>query len=386
MKYFKIAAIVVCLASFCMSIAAAGTIPESEKLIIEKTIRDSIGWALNKDRPLLESLLAHDDRLFMFNPDSQSTVGWDQFVKGFDFWMDPRFKATKLDIRDMRIDFSRSGDVAWWSCILDDLGEWDGRPIGWKDTRWTGVIEKRDGKWIILQMHFSFASDKVIAQAKANMQALGADAAKAALDYIEGWYDGDAERVERVLHPEFVRRIAAITVAGDDFFWNQDRAQFLEAVRSGGDKATPIDKRQIKVTVRDVARTTAAIRIDSAYYVEYLNLVKLRDKWQIVNVLWENVPNDKKEAAIDFRVLTDYAGTYKNKAGAEWKVTVEGSRIFLNLANEPRIEIFPEAETEFFTKGYKSGVTFVRDASGKAIRMVKHVNYRDFTFERVNDR
>jgi hypothetical protein len=384
MRFLKIAAIVVYFASFGMSIAAAVTIPENEKLIIEKTIRDSIGWALTKDRPLLESIIAHDDRLFMFNPDSRSTVGWDQFVKGFDFWMDPRFKATRLDIRDIRIDFSRSGDVAWWSCILDDLGEWDGRPIGWKDTRWTGVLEKHDGKWIILQMHFSFASDKVIAEAKANMQALGADAAKAALDYIEGWYNGDTARVEHVLHPEFVRRIAAVTVAGDDFFWNQDRKQFLEAVCSGGDKATPIDKRQIKVTVRDVARTTAAIRIDSAYYVEYLSLVKLRDKWEIVNILWENVPNDKKEAAIDFRVLTDYAGTYRNETGKVWQVIVEGSRIFLNLPNEPRIEIFPETETEFFTKGYKSGITFIRDASGKVIRLVKHVNYRDFTFAKVS--
>jgi hypothetical protein len=108
-------------------------------------IRDNIGWALTKDRPLLEGTLAHDERLFIFNPDSRSTAGWDQFVKGFDFWMDQRFKATKLDIRDLRIDLSRSGDVAWWSCILDDLGEWDGKPIGWKDTRWTGVLEKRDG-------------------------------------------------------------------------------------------------------------------------------------------------------------------------------------------------------------------------------------------------
>ena len=174
-----------------------------------------------------------------------------------------------------------------------------------------------------------------------------------------------------------------MTVAGDDFFWHQDRAQFLEAVRRGGDKATPVDQRQIKATVRDLARTTATVRVDSAYYVEYLSLVKMRDRWQVVNVLWENVPNDKKEAAIDFRVLADYAGTYRNEAGAVWQVIVEGNRIFLKPPAEPRIEIFPEAETEFFTKGYKSGVTFVRDAAGKVVQLVKHVNYRDFAFKKI---
>ena len=171
MRCFKITAIAVCLALFCISIATAGTAPADEKIVITQVIHDNIGWALTKDRPLAESTMAHDDRLFMFNPDSESTIGWDQLVKNFDFWMDPRFKATKLDIRDMRLDLSRSGDVAWWSCILDDLGEWDGRPTGWKDTRWTGVLEKRAGKWLIVQMHFSFAADRVAADVKAKLEA-----------------------------------------------------------------------------------------------------------------------------------------------------------------------------------------------------------------------
>jgi hypothetical protein len=300
----------------CSSFAEAGAAPADEKAVVEKVIHDNIGWALNKDRPLAESTMAHDERLFIFNPTSEATIGWSELVKNFEFWMDPRFKATKLDIRDLRVDFSRKGDVAWWSCILDDFGEWDGKPIGWKDTRWTGMLEKVGGKWRIVQMHFSFDADKVAA--KARMQSQGADAAQAARDYIEGWYDGDAARLEKVLHPQFVRRIAAVTVAGDDFFWQQDRAQFLEMTRNGGDKATPVDQRQIKITVRDLARTMAAVRVDSAYYIEYLSLVKMRDRWQVVNVLWENVPNDKKEAVMDYRVLADYAGTYRNGGGREW--------------------------------------------------------------------
>ncbi|NJD18091.1 MAG: hypothetical protein FIA95_02235 [Gemmatimonadetes bacterium] len=130
----------------------------ADRAAVERAIRASIGWALTKDRPLLERVMAHDEALFIFNPDSSSVAGWDAFVKNFDFWMDPRFKATSFDVRDLRVTFSRSGDVAWWSAILDDLGEWDGRPVGWKDTRWTGVLERRDQAWVIVQMHFSFAS------------------------------------------------------------------------------------------------------------------------------------------------------------------------------------------------------------------------------------
>lgn len=156
-------------AALAVTTAVAQRQPDvaKDQVVIEQTIRDSIGWALNKDRPLLERIIAHDAALFMFNPDSKSTIGWDDFVKNFDFWMDPRFKATSFDVRDLRTRISRSGDVAWFSAILDDLAEWNGKPTGWKDTRWTGVLEKRDGAWVIVQMHFSFAADKVRAEALA---------------------------------------------------------------------------------------------------------------------------------------------------------------------------------------------------------------------------
>lgn len=148
---------------------ASGTAEQvgSDRAQVEKAIRASIGWALTKDRPLLESVFAHDADFFIFHPDSKSTVvGWDQFVKLFDLWMDPRFKATDFNVRDLRISFSRGADVAWYSAILDDHGEWDGKPTGWDNARWTGVLEKRDGTWAIVQMHFSLASDDVLAKAK----------------------------------------------------------------------------------------------------------------------------------------------------------------------------------------------------------------------------
>jgi ketosteroid isomerase-like protein len=136
----------------------------SERARVEQTIHDNICWALTKDRALLERTMVHDASLFIFNPDSKPTIGWDELAKNFVFWMDPRFKAVSCDIRDLRVSFSPSGDAARWSAILDDLAEWDGKPAGWKDTRWTGVLEKRNGTWLIVQMHFSFASDRVRAE------------------------------------------------------------------------------------------------------------------------------------------------------------------------------------------------------------------------------
>ena len=61
-------------------------------------------------------------------------------------------------ITDLNVTLSRSGDVAWFSCMLDDMNTWKGQPANWENTRWTGVLEKRDGRWVLVQQHFSFAS------------------------------------------------------------------------------------------------------------------------------------------------------------------------------------------------------------------------------------
>jgi hypothetical protein len=50
----------------------------------------------------------------------------------------------------------------------------------------------------------------------------------AALDYIEGWYAGDAERMERSLHPELVKRIVA-TRSGTSTLGEMTAAELVAA-------------------------------------------------------------------------------------------------------------------------------------------------------------
>ena len=131
--------------------------------IIKKVIRDSFGWGLTKDRALFESVFAQDDDFFTYYPDSGRTViGWNQFKKYLDNWMDPRNKVKGFEVRDLRLVVAKAGNAAWFSAVVDDEGEWDGKPWGSKDIRWTGVLEKRSGKWVIVQQHMSAAKDKVL--------------------------------------------------------------------------------------------------------------------------------------------------------------------------------------------------------------------------------
>ena len=134
---------------------------ETERLVVEKVIHDSIGWALTKDLGRLFSIMAQDEDFFIFHPDSRSTIaGFDAFKKlGERFWIKGEFKATHFAVKNLRLKFAELGNAAWYSCMLDDHAEWDGQPIGWDNCRWTGTLEKRTGKWVIVQMHFSFPKD-----------------------------------------------------------------------------------------------------------------------------------------------------------------------------------------------------------------------------------
>jgi len=125
---------------------------------VEEVIHNMIGWAINKDFELSFSTLAHDENFIEVHPTNTVVKGFKEFKKNSEFFKDPRFKAVGHEIRDLRIGLSQSGTVAWFYCILDDLNEWEGKPLNWENTRWTGVLEKQDGNWVFVQQHFSFPS------------------------------------------------------------------------------------------------------------------------------------------------------------------------------------------------------------------------------------
>jgi len=133
--------------------------PVTEKPLVERAIHNSIGWAKDKNLDLLYGTIANDPNYLEVHPNDRVVKGFEQFKQAEAFWMNDDFKAVRYDIRDLHIHFSKSGDVAWFYCILDDINTWQGRPANWENTRWTGVLEKRDGRWQIVQMHFSFASE-----------------------------------------------------------------------------------------------------------------------------------------------------------------------------------------------------------------------------------
>jgi hypothetical protein len=114
-----------------------------------------------------------------------------------------------------------------------------------------------------------------------------------ALDYIEGWYEGNAERMERALHPELAKRIVRTDERGRYNLGQMGAMTLVGYTRMGGGKDTPKDKQQKDVTVLDIFGNAASAKVVASEWVDYLHLAKWNGRWVIVNVLWELKPKTK---------------------------------------------------------------------------------------------
>lgn len=107
-----------------------------------------------------------------------------------------------------------------------------------------------------------------------------------ALDYIEGWYTGDGDRMERALHPDLAKRI--VFRRGDrEQLSHMTAEQLVQATASGAGTRTPESERQMDVTILDIFRATAVVKVEADSWVDYMHIVQFGGRWVIINVLWE---------------------------------------------------------------------------------------------------
>lgn len=114
---------------------------------------------------------------------------------------------------------------------------------------------------------------------------------KTALDYIEGWYTGNAFRMEGALHPELAKRMVATDPkTGRSQFNHMGAMALIQRTRNGGGKKTPPDRQLKEVTILDRYNNAAVVKVVASDWIDYLEVAKFNGEWKIINVLWELKP------------------------------------------------------------------------------------------------
>lgn len=108
-----------------------------------------------------------------------------------------------------------------------------------------------------------------------------------ALDYAEGYYEGDAERMRRSLHPDLAKRTIYREEETGAYRVHETSQQYLvDITRRGGGSRIPSDKRVYDITILDIYDDIACARADSYLFVDYLQLARWEGRWVIVNALY----------------------------------------------------------------------------------------------------
>jgi peroxiredoxin len=115
-----------------------------------------------------------------------------------------------------------------------------------------------------------------------------------ALDYAEGYYSGDVFRMERAILPELNKANPASVGTGERVALNHTTySQLIEVTRAKSGELEE-SKRKIKIFVLSINDDIANVKINSAIFNDYLQMVRIDGQWKIINVLWtwgEDSPN-----------------------------------------------------------------------------------------------
>jgi hypothetical protein len=110
----------------------------------------------------------------------------------------------------------------------------------------------------------------------------------AVLDYFQGWFDGDPERVRQALHPALSKRSYGEDRARTPALSSLTADQMVAWTMVGEGRTDDPAERSTTIDVVDVSRTIASATVRSGEFVEYVHLVLTADGWRIVNTLWRH--------------------------------------------------------------------------------------------------
>ncbi|MGH7538102.1 MAG: nuclear transport factor 2 family protein [Gemmatimonadales bacterium] len=111
-----------------------------------------------------------------------------------------------------------------------------------------------------------------------------------ALDYIEGYYEGNGERMERALHPELAKRIVRTNPEGRSSLGQMSAMSLVQGTRAGGGRDTTREQQRKDVTILDIYQASASVKVVASGWIDYMHMAKWNGRWVIVNVLWELKP------------------------------------------------------------------------------------------------
>lgn len=119
------------------------------------------------------------------------------------------------------------------------------------------------------------------------------------MNYIEGYYEADVDRMDKALHPELAKRAVFSDEDGNPFIQGMSKSLLVHATRKNTNKnvRNPDAEFEAEIVVFDITGINASAKCSTNKFTffDYFHLAKWNGEWKIVNVLWNMLPPPNPE-------------------------------------------------------------------------------------------
>ena len=135
--------------------SAVDLTPEQEITAAKELLDKYIQAFQMRNLALASEVYAHDSDLIVYGSSpSDRRLGWaetEEYLRKYFAAVD----RIEIALQERSIKFHKSGDVSWFAQVLRWTETEKGKTYTMEGLRITGVLEKRDRGWVIVQLHAS---------------------------------------------------------------------------------------------------------------------------------------------------------------------------------------------------------------------------------------
>lgn len=148
-------------------------------------------------------------------------------------------------------------------------------------------------KTILISLLLPFLFFKTLAQSSNDSLAIE----NTCRNYIEGWKNGDIDKISSAVSPELVKRTIMVDGEGHSYTSGMSYSLFKTFSRSSKNGISlqdfrPNEEFGFEVIIYDISGDLATVKtiVPKYNFFDYCQLARFDDEWKIINILWGWLP------------------------------------------------------------------------------------------------
>lgn len=188
-------------------------------------------------------------------------------------------------------------------------------------------------------------------------------------ELLNSYLRGDKQVFDRIVADDFTR-----TDESGKFATKAEEKELVQAPPTSVKASLKNEDMQVRVygnAAVVTGRIVSEVQGNLSFQSRFTDIfVKRKGRWQVVARHYSRIPNELKVISLDSKIYDAYVGQYEIAPNVIFTVTKEGDKLMSQTTGQPKMELLPESEIEFFIKGFTAQFVFVRDETGQVTKLL----------------